>query len=46
MDMKDVMNHIREDLREQPDSHFSEIHFRTVKRGPEVPLRAKPSLRC
>jgi hypothetical protein len=33
MDMKDVMNNVREELREQPDSHFSEIYFRTVERG-------------
>jgi hypothetical protein len=33
MDMKDVLNHVREDLREWPDSHFSEIYFRTVKHG-------------
>jgi hypothetical protein len=33
MDMKDVMNHVREDLRERPDSHFAEIYFRTVKHG-------------
>jgi hypothetical protein len=33
MDMKDVMKHVREGLREQPDSHFSEIYFRTVERG-------------
>jgi hypothetical protein len=33
MDMKDVMNYIREDLREEPDSHFPEIYFRTIERG-------------
>jgi hypothetical protein len=33
MDLKDVMNHVREDLREQPDSHFSEIYLRTVEHG-------------
>jgi hypothetical protein len=33
MDMKDVMNHIRAELREQPDSHFSEIYFRTIEHG-------------
>jgi hypothetical protein len=33
MDTKDVMNHVREELRERPDSHFSEIYFRTVERG-------------
>jgi hypothetical protein len=30
MDMKDVMNYIREELREQPDLQFSEIYIRTV----------------
>ena len=33
MDMKDVMNYVREDLREQPDTQFAEIYFRTVKHG-------------
>jgi hypothetical protein len=33
MDMKDVLNHVRIDLREKPDSHFSEICFRTLKHG-------------
>jgi hypothetical protein len=33
MDMKDVMNHVREELREQPDSYFAEICFRTVEHG-------------
>ena len=33
MDMKDVRNSVREELREQPDSHFSGIYFRSVKRG-------------
>jgi plasmid stability protein len=33
MDMKDVLNRVREDLRERPDSHFSEIYIRTVKHG-------------
>jgi hypothetical protein len=33
MEMRDVLNHVREGLRERPDSHFSEIYFRTVKRG-------------
>jgi hypothetical protein len=33
MDMKDVMNHIREELRKQPDSHFSEIYFKAVQYG-------------
>jgi plasmid stability protein len=33
MDMKDVMNHARTELREQPDSHFAEIYLRTVKHG-------------
>jgi hypothetical protein len=30
MDTKDVMNYVREELREQPDLRFSEIYFRTV----------------
>jgi hypothetical protein len=33
MDMKDVLNHVRQELREQPDSHFSEIYIRTLKHG-------------
>jgi hypothetical protein len=33
MDMKEVMEHVRGDLRERPDSHFSEVYFRTLKRG-------------
>jgi hypothetical protein len=33
MDMKDVMNHIRKELREQPGSRFSEIYLRTVEHG-------------
>ncbi len=33
MDMRDVLNHVREGLREHPDSHFPEIYFRTIKRG-------------
>jgi hypothetical protein len=33
MDMKDVMNQVREELRKQPDSHFSEVYLRTVERG-------------
>jgi hypothetical protein len=33
MEMKDVLNHVREGLRERPDSHFAEIYFRTVKHG-------------
>ena len=32
--MKDVMNGGREAIREQPDSRFSEIYFRSVERGP------------
>jgi hypothetical protein len=36
MEMKDVLNHVREELREQPDSHFSEIYFRTVKHGASI----------
>jgi hypothetical protein len=33
MDMTDVMNHVREELREQPEINFSEIYFRTVEHG-------------
>jgi hypothetical protein len=33
MDMEDVMENIRADLRERPDSHFSEIYVRSVERG-------------
>ena len=33
MDMTNVMNHVREELREQPDINFSEIYFRSVERG-------------
>jgi hypothetical protein len=33
MEMKDVLNHVREELRERPGSHFSDIYFRTVKHG-------------
>ena len=33
MDMKDVMNQVRKELREQPGSRFSEIYLRTVERG-------------
>jgi hypothetical protein len=34
----DVLNHVREGLRERPDSHFAEIYLRTVKQraGTEV----------
>ena len=33
MDMKEVMVHVRRDLRDRPDSHFSEVCFRVLKRG-------------
>jgi hypothetical protein len=33
MDMKDVMNQVREDIRKQPGSHFSDVYLRTVERG-------------
>jgi hypothetical protein len=33
MDIKDVMNHVREELRERPDSHFSEVYIRVLERG-------------
>jgi hypothetical protein len=31
MDMKEVMEHVRRDLRARPDSHFSEIYFRLTE---------------
>jgi hypothetical protein len=33
MDMKDVLEHVRRDLRKRPDSHFSEVYFRIRERG-------------
>jgi len=33
MDMKQVLEHVRGDLRERPDSHFSEVYLRILKRG-------------
>jgi len=33
MDMKQVLEHVRGDLRERPDSHFSEVYFRIRERG-------------
>jgi hypothetical protein len=30
MDRKELMNKIRSDLRERPNSHFSEIYFRVT----------------
>jgi hypothetical protein len=30
MDRKDLMNKIRADLRERPNSHFSEVSFRVT----------------
>ncbi len=33
MDMKEVMDHVRGELRERPDSHFSEVYFRILERG-------------
>ena len=30
MDRKELMSKIRADLREQPNSHFSEIYFRVT----------------
>ena len=33
MDMKEVMEHVRGELRERPDSHFSEVYFRILGRG-------------
>ena len=31
--MKDVLEHVRGDLRKQPDSHLSEVFFRIRDRG-------------
>lgn len=33
MDMTEVMEYVRGDLRARPDSHFSEVYFRILKRG-------------
>ena len=33
MDTKELMKNIRADLRERPNSHFSEIYFRSVEHG-------------
>jgi len=33
MDMKRVMECVRADLRERPDSHFSDVYFRILERG-------------
>jgi hypothetical protein len=33
MDMKEIMERVRADLRDRPDSHFSEVYFRTIKHG-------------
>jgi len=33
MDMKQVLEHVRGDLRERPDSHFSEVYLRILKGG-------------
>jgi hypothetical protein len=33
MDKKDVLNLVREELRERPDNHFAEIYLRTVRHG-------------
>lgn len=33
MDMKEVLEHVRGDLRKRPDSHFSEVYFRIRERG-------------
>jgi hypothetical protein len=32
MDMKEVLEHVRGDLRARPDSHFSEIYLRLTDR--------------
>ena len=33
MDTRELMENIRADLRERPNSHFSEIYFRSVEHG-------------
>ena len=33
MDIKELMENIRADLRDRPNSHFSEIYVRSVERG-------------
>jgi hypothetical protein len=33
MDRKELMGKIRADLRERPNSHFSEIYFRVTANG-------------
>jgi hypothetical protein len=33
MDVKQVLEHVRGDLRERPDSHFSEVYLRILDRG-------------
>jgi hypothetical protein len=33
MDMKEVMEHVRGELRERPDSHFSEVYLRILECG-------------
>jgi hypothetical protein len=33
MDMKEVMEHVRGDLRERPNSHFSEVYLRILECG-------------
>jgi hypothetical protein len=32
VDMKEVLEHVRGDLRARPDSHFSEIYLRLTER--------------
>jgi hypothetical protein len=31
MDMKEIMEKVRADLRERPNSHFSEVYFRVTE---------------
>jgi hypothetical protein len=33
MDMKKMIEEVRADLRQRPDSHFSEVYFRTAGHG-------------
>ena len=46
MDMKEVMDHVRGDLRERPYSHFSEVYFRILERGTAATTFTPPSTRC
>lgn len=45
MDMKQVLEHVRGDLRERPDSHFSESTYESSNAELAVPTFAPPSTR-